>query len=669
MPPGRNRSTETAELHLLALAVGLLGGLLGVGFRNGVREIEKFLLDADSPVTADLSTAETLLLPTLGGLGAGLILLMIRCDRGPFGISDLVELVSTRRGRIRPFRSLMQILSSGFSIASGGSIGREGANSQFGATLATVFGQWARLSPRLRSVLLGCGIAAGMASAYRAPIAGAMFVMEVVLGNFAMDVFAPVVVASVASTIVTRHFLGAEAIYEMGALEMTSWPLVTAAAALGALCGFGGPMFRSCLLAGQRAFTAFNAPLPVKMAIGGLIVGVIGLEVPQAWGNGQSTIEVLAEPGAAPGFGLMIGLLLAKLVATSVTAGSGALGGTFTPNLVVGAAFGAAFSRVVDLVAEGDHHTEFALVGMAGLCAATAHAPITAVILVFEMTNDYGLILPLMLCSILSSLVARTIDRDSIYTAKIRAKGHDPAAGLEELAVKRSYVRTIMRRDPESIISTATFDAVLEAFLGSRRGLLYAVDAEGQLQGHLRLHDVKAYLHEGSLGSFVIAQDLARPSAGVRPEQTLAELLPRFDTEELDELPVVEADGRLVGRITRGDLVACIRDEVLGQRALRARLQATESGEEDLLSLPEDTEIARVPIPDAWVGRAVGSLELVESLSVHPLIIVRTDETGHTSRLLADSESVLEENDSVVVLAHRQTIDGLRDGSLLLEDA
>src|SRR5690606_37231962 len=214
---------------------------------------------------------------------------------------------------------------------------------------ASVLGHVFPNSPRSRTVLLGCGIAAGMSSAYKAPIAGAIFVMEVVLGKFAMDVLAPIVVASVVSTLVTAAAFDKDPLYQIGGagLSLDDPQLVLSAALLGALCGCGGPAFRWALGLGKRAFERVPTPLALKMMIGGAIVGVIGIWYPEVWGNGQTTIHVIADEEIRLTFTLFSALLLSKVVATAATTGSGALGGVFTPTLVVGAAFGAAFAFVV----------------------------------------------------------------------------------------------------------------------------------------------------------------------------------------------------------------------------------------------------------------------------------------------------------------------------------
>jgi CIC family chloride channel protein len=648
----RGLPLEATRIFVQAAIIGLFGGLLGVAFRWAVVWLGELVMGPGAPVEVLLPWWQSLLIPTLGALGAGLLLRAIRDQRGPFGIGDVVEMAMTRRSTIRVVPSIVQICSSGLSIASGGSIGREGANSQFGATLAAWLGRNLPNTRRSRTVLIGCGIAAGMASAYKAPIAAAIFVMEVVLGNFAMDVLAPIVVASVISTLVTVAVFGQDPLYHIGQFELTEWPLVLSAGLLGAMCGLGGIAFRRCLEFGRRVFDRIPAPLAVRMTLGGLLVGLIGIWHPEVWGNGQTTIfEIVQNPGTAPTFLLLASLLVFKTVATAITAGSGALGGVFTPNLVVGAVFGAAFARGVDLFVVGEHHTEFALVGMAGLCAATTHAPITAIMLIFEMTGNYGLILPLMLCSILASITARMLDEDSIYTARLRARGHRVGQGLEELAIHQNYVRDIMRRDAARVLDTAPFDDILELFQRDRADTVHVVNTDGRLLGMIHLHDVKQFINDPTLGSVVIAADLTRPAPSVAPDESLAAIIERFDDPDLAELPVVRSatDQHLEGRVTRRDLVTCLSEEVLGERKLRAKLKIAGQRDTKWIEMPPGAALTRLPVPDDLVDRSLDSLDLVQSHGVHVLVVVRRDELGREERVLPRPELVLEDGFELVV--------------------
>jgi CIC family chloride channel protein len=662
-------------IFLLAAVIGVVGGALGSWFLLGLEWIQATVTGNDPAAARQdpqwaLSTAveqlpwwQILLVPTAGGFAAGLVLLLLRGKKPPFGLADLVVLVQLRKGAIRLRESLAQIVSSACTIGSGGSIGREGANSQIAATIASLLARWTHVGSRPRAVLIGCGVAAGMATSYNAPITGAIFVMEVVLGNFAMDVFAPIVLAAVLATIVRGPILG-----ERGHFEATSeyvavlpWHLVLAALLLGVLCGFGGIVFRTSLAAGRRAFARLPAPLPLRLALGGLVVGAIGTFMPQAWGNGFDVIEQVAH--GTPALAMVLTLFAWKLVATVATVGSGGLGGIFTPNLVIGAAFGALFAHSAGLLTpvDGKEIASFVFVGMAGLTAATMHAPVTAVVLVFELTRHYELTLPVMLCSIVASIVASMLDRDSYYTAAIRAKGEELPAGIEDLALRSTYVRDVLRSDALTVQDTAGFAQVMQ-MLGAHRGdTIYVLDGASAPIGRIELQDVKNFLNDPSLTSVVIAADLTRPLVTVRPEQSIAAVMPLFDDPELREVAVV-APGptpKLLGRVRHQDVLTTLGNEVLGQQRRNHRIAAF--GED--VVLPAGHELRTLPMPDAWKGLAVDALppEAVRGLVV---VMALQTTTAGTEVLAATPDFVLQEGMQVVVLGTREAIARLRaDGA------
>lgn len=654
-------------IFLLAACIGAAVGLLGVGFLAVLREVQHLVMGSGGTVVEaarELAPWQRLVVPAAGGLAAALCLLWLRGIPAPFGISDILALVVTRKGTIRVRPSLLQIASSACSISTGSSVGREGANSQFGATVGAALGRLFGCDSRTKAVLLGCGVAAGMAISYNAPIAGALFVMEVILGNFAMDVFAPIVVASVVATLVSNAMIESRgALYE-SSIDMHHWTLVLSVVLLGGACGVGAMLFRRALDLGRQAFALLRLPLIVAMPLGGALVGLIGIWYPEVWGNGYDVLRDTTSNRLS--LTVLLSLAVWKLIATALSTGSGSLGGVFTPNLVVGAAFGAAFGRLVEasplalpaVFDRGDLVVGFALVGMAGLCSATTHAPITAIILAFELTRDYGLILPLMLCSIIASITARLFDKESLYTSRLRDMQHLLAGGIEALTMQRHDVREAMRSDIVKVRRTAMFDDVMDVFSNARRDTVYVVDDGETLLGRIHIHDVKYFINDSSLKSVVIAADLSQPAVPVVPDQSLASVLPRFDDPDLEELPVVSPGPtpRLLGRLTRRDVIALLSHEVLGQRRLRTKLGVEGESAASYIELPEGSELARVHVPDALIGRALDSLDLPGTAGLTPIVVIQPDDDGREQRLLPQPSHVLIDGSALVVLGRPEAI-------------
>ncbi len=656
--------TRTVGIFLLAALIGVAGGLLGTGFQHMLLWIQNALVgegdQLSDAVRAHLTTWQTLLVPTLGGVAAGLALMLRRDNNAPFGITDIIGLVALRKGTIRFRDSLAQILSSACTIGSGGSIGKEGANSQLAATFAAIVSRWLAVNSRTRAMLLGCGVAAGMATSYNAPIAGAIFVMEAVLGNFAMDVFAPIVVASVVATILRRALLADHAIYAEGLpsdLGVLSWHLVLSALLLGVFCGIGGILFRRSLRLGKRAFSSLKMPAPITLGLGGLIVGAIGVFVPEVWGNGFDVIDNIVKGASPAPITLVLSLFVWKVAATVTTIGSGGLGGIFTPNLVVGTAFGAFFAYGLEAIAptgsvESARSAQitFAFVGMAGLCAAVTHAPVTAIVLVFELTGHYELVLPIMLCSITASVVARMVDEDNYYTEALRQKGQTLPTGVEELALKTTYVRDVMRKDVATVRDTATFDDVMELLSKGRSDSIYVLDDHGALIGRIQLQDVKNFINDPTLSSVVIAQDLTRPAVTASPDDSIAAILQQFDDPSVSEIAVTQSNPRrLVGCVRQQDVIAGFQSEVLGQQR-RARVRSSDKKRSEQVDLPMGWEIAEITVPAEWHGLAIDNLPPTALAWMAPLTIERLTDDGAIERLAATQDLVVGQGWSMVAL-------------------
>lgn len=661
---------RTFAIFLLAAVIGVAGGVLGSLFQLGLNWLQELLTGGAGPdmseaVRDNLSWWQTLLVPTFGGLAAGAVLLLLRGRHPPFGVADLVGLVQLRKGALRIRQSIVQIVSSACTIGSGGSIGREGANSQIAATVASMIARVTKLSSKQRAVLIGCGVAAGMATSYNAPIAGAIFVMEIVLGNFAMDVFAPIVVASVLATIVRNELLTEARVYQLVSQEVQRLPLglILASLVLGLFCGVGGVLFRGALRRGRGFFQALRLPPPLLMALGGLVVGAVGIFVPEAWGNGFEVIDVVVENagGAAPSLALIVTLFFWKQIATVATVGSGGLGGIFTPNLVIGAAFGVLFASALGKMTDVQpgEIAAFAFVGMAGLTAATMHAPVTAVVLVFELTGHYELTLPVMLCSIVASVTASVLDEDSYYTAAMKDKGDDVPGGLEDLAIQTTYVRDVVRRDCLTVAHTADFTEVMKLLQTHRGDTVYVLDAKDSLVGRIELQDVKAFLNDPSLTTVVLAADLTRPVVTATTDMSIARLMPRFDDPELREVAVVtdEQQRQLIGRIRHQDVLTTLGNEVLGRQ--RRNLRIPVWGRSDELELPQGYAMRSLTAPAAWVGLAVDALPAAARSDVVVVLLIRSS-GDHDRTVPATSRQVVEAGDELLVLGTRAAVHELQ---------
>jgi CIC family chloride channel protein len=422
-----------------------------------------------------------------------------------------------------------------FSIGSGGSIGREGPMVQIAAVVASRLGRWRKFTPPQLRLLVACGAAAGIASAYNAPIAGSFFVAEIILGTIAMESLGPLVVSAVAATLTIHVLTAANVLYKVPAFAYVSAWEMGPYIVLGFITGILAPVFLISLKHAEKFFVSLKLPIVARLALGGLVVGTIAINVPQVCGNGYSVVvEILT---GKIGWVLVPGLFACKWLATMASFGSGAPGGVFTPSLFMGAGAGLLFGTAVHYVwplGAQDPRT-FALVGMGAFLSAASHAPVMAVILLFEMTMSYDIILPLLLCSVIAYYTSKSIEGASLYSEALKRK----AAAAPDPRLGEGRVADLMRPNPPTLKATAHFAEIARMFLNVRVNNLYVVDADGKFIGIVSLHDIKSYLGEPDLAELVIARDILREDfPRVAPDQPLTDALAGFLGIVAERLPV-----------------------------------------------------------------------------------------------------------------------------------
>jgi CIC family chloride channel protein len=565
---------EEAFHLLLAALVGVIGGVVNLLFFYGGEMVQRlFLPQPIDPVRAAEMFApwQQLAIPTLGGLVAGLILYWGFRWVGPQGSSDLLEVVVAGNGRL-PFRQeSVKTASALVSIATGASIGREGGITQLSATLASKLGQIAQWPPYRLRLLVGCGAAAGISAAYNAPIAGAVFASLIVLGNFSMSLFAPLVCASVVATMVSHSFFGMEPWYHVPQFPPTlpaqmAWFIV-----LGILCGGISALFLKLLRAAKENFDRVHLPIYARLTLAGLTVGLVAvIGFPGVCGNGYFVTNAILQgdfetAGAFPQLG---GLFLAKLLATAITVGAGTVGGVFTPTMFLGADAGALLGMSLHYFgcAMGVPAGAFALAGMGATLAGTTKSPLLAMIMAFEISLDYSLMPPLMLACVTAVLVSRQLHNESIYTDHLRLKGLSllRESGQAGAAMDKT-VGDLMQPPVPPMRETVSMRKIADRFLASSNNFVPIVDSQQRLVGIIALHDLKDFLTNNEELSGVIALDLMRPPPPcLTPGQRLLDVLPLVMKSELRNIPVVStrSENQLVGSLSRAQVLATFSEAI-----------------------------------------------------------------------------------------------------------
>ena len=542
-----------------AAVAGVLGALSALVFRGGVDLLHSLLTGTrDGMVDSfrELEWWQRLSIPVVGGLMAGLVLLFgKRLHRGQSS-TDYMEAILIGSGELPVRATLVKSMAAMFSIASGGSIGREGPLVQLAAVAASWLGRWRKFSaPQLR-LLVACGAASGIASAYNAPIAGSFFVAEIILGTIAMESLGPLVVAAVAATLTMRALSDAHTLYKVPDFTLHSLWEIGPFVILGLLAGMVGPVFLRSLRQAERVFASTSLPVPVRLALGGLVVGGLAVWVPEVCGNGYSVVVAILHGQLA--WKILVLVLVCKWAATAASFGSGAPGGVFTPTLFMGATLGYLFGFAVHAVwplGAADPQA-FALVGMGALLAAASHAPVMAIILLFEMTLSYDIIMPLMLCSVVAYYTARGIEDQSLYSEVLKKK----AADAPEPVRLPGVVADLVKAQLTPVRETARFEAIAREFLDSRQEEIYVTTEEGKYAGAISLHDIKPYLNDASVAAHVIAGDLLRDDvSAVAKSASLAEALRIFAQHDGQTLPVVDPEnGGMAGILVKNDLLLAL---------------------------------------------------------------------------------------------------------------
>lgn len=555
---------DLAGIVFWAALIGICGALSSVAFREAVRLLEKlFTGQSQSLVHAasDLVWWHRALFPLAGGLLAGLVLHLAGRAFTSSRAVDYMEAVLVGDGRIGFRATMANSVSSLLTIGSGGSIGREGPMVQLAAMMGSKLGLLARAPvPRLR-LMVACGGAAGIAAAYNAPISGALFVSEIVLGSTAMESFGPLVVASVTASATIHQLLGYGPVFDVPHVEFASnWELIFYVV-LGVVLGHLAPPFLALLDFAKSRFARIHAPLYWHLALGGLIVGAISIFVPQVWGNGYSVVGTILQ-GQLVGLWLLA-VLAAKVMATSATVGSGAVGGVFTPTLFIGCAVGALFGTLVHTALPNmtSVPAAYALIGMGGFLAATTHAPLTSILMLFEMTLDYQIVLPLMLACVIAHYTAKVYRRgESIYhaslTRTVKARGeHDWRLRTIEALVKPAAA---------VVPGSMTLQELFAQLPKRPVARVYVTDGD-ELTAWLDPREVLGQLQQEQLFGGALVASVARPVAfTLSPEMSLSSALEGFLREQATVLPVTPGQWRttLLGEVARRDLLLAIQDRL-----------------------------------------------------------------------------------------------------------
>jgi len=484
------------------------------------------------------------------------------------GVPEVMEAVALRGGRIRPRVAAVKTMASALTIGSGGSAGREGPIVQIGATIGSTIGQVFRMSERRMRTLVAAGAAGGVAAAFNAPLAGVFFALEVILQRFTARGFATVVLSAVTASVVWRAFFGNAPVFAVPFYSLRHPVELVFYVALGVAAAVVAALFVRILYWIEDRFEALPGPGDLKPALGAVVTGLLGVWSLLVLGSGiEGTNLALSGELAVSTLLLLLG---AKIVATSFSLGSGGSGGVFSPSLFLGAMLGGALGHAVHVAFPNVTATEgaYALVGMGAVFAAAAQAPMTSILIIFEMTNDFRIMLPLMLAVVTATITYQLISRDSIYLAKLRRRGVDLEQGRELHLLETLLVSQAVDRAPEVLRLPATMEAAAELLERSEHDIVLVTPTGRKLGGAIYPQTIRAALGKGSQEvEDVVLRDV--PTVTVR--DTLDAALRKLTVRDLEALPVVDGEGRIVGVATREAIMRAYRNALIEHERGAAR--------------------------------------------------------------------------------------------------
>ncbi|HEX3828642.1 MAG TPA: chloride channel protein [Sporichthyaceae bacterium] len=667
-------SGSPAGLVPLALLVGAGAGAGAVAFRYLVVWCTRLFTGRDdysavgrvgSPHFPGLGAAFVVVAPAIGGLVYGPIVQRFAREARGHGVPEVMLAVAERGGRIGPQVAVVKSLASALCIGSGGSVGREGPIVQVGSALGSAAGQLLRLPENRLRLMVACGAAGGISATFNAPIAGVFFALELILRDFATESFGVVVLASVTAAVIGRAAFGDRPFLDLPAFHVVSVWEYPAYALLGLMAAVVGVGFVRVLYGTEDlADRIWAGPEWLRPGAGGLLLGLLLLGLPQLYGVGY---PVLSEAvGGHYGLWLLGALLLGKIAATSLTIAVGGSGGVFAPSLFMGAMLGSGYGQMLHHLAPASTAASgaYGLIGMGAVFAGAARAPITAVLIIFEVTGDYTIVLPLMVAVVLSAGVSNLLSTDTIYTLKLRRRGIDVLRGSSANLLEILTVAEAMSEVPEALPPDAPLAIVIDRLAAARAEALPVIHEDGTYLGTLTALEAEQAVRSNALDT--TATELARALPTLRPEQTLNAALSQVLSHDSGGLPVVTADRRVVGWLGHLDILQAYNDrltrDLAHAEAREARRTDPTAGREDKHRTGHTAQLAHLQgyrVVDLILStdRPPAGLPVSEVAWPSGGILIALRRDGHTVEV--DGSTELAVGDRLSVLVPREYSDDL----------
>lgn len=572
---------ENTRMIVIATCIGLMAGLLNIIFRITVNLIHKIIFDGGSTLLGiGKGGWHLILLPLIPITGMILLIplsLIFPGEINGYGFTKFLRKVNLEDGVIRARSIFLKIIATALTIGTGNSAGVEGPIAQIGGAMGSQVGQYSRVSGNRMKVYIAAGCAGGIAGMFNAPIAGVFFAAEIVLlGTYEISSFAALVIASAMSTAVTRSYYGMSSAFQIPQYTLVNRLVeIPLYGLMAVLMGLAAVLYIRTFYFVRDKYRNLPINPQLKPITGAFCIGVFGMFFPQVMGDGYSYMKEVLDGGGIAW--VMFALVFLKIIATSITLGSGGAGGVFAPSLFIGAMLGGTFGSVIhkllpDFTAGSG---AYATVGIGAFLAAATHAPMTAIFLLFEMTGNYQIILPIMITSIIGTIVAKKFCEDSIDTVDFTREGIDIHEGRETVVMKSLKVGSAISHDVDFISEEANIKQLLQIFSIGKSFYFPVVDETGRMTGIVSLQDVKTILHreENERIVYKVGGICNRDVTVLTPDDSLFTAMQLFDIKGIEEIPVVESleDRWVVGMLKRRDALDVYNRQVI-KKGINAKI-------------------------------------------------------------------------------------------------
>ena len=662
----RIKSFDQLFVIIMAMAIGVFAGVISAGFRSLIETFRHVFWGKGALI--DVVQAAPLylkiLVPAFGGALVASFVKRFAPEAKGHGVPEVMNAVATQNGFIRMRVVLVKAFASAMSIATGASVGREGPIVQIGSAFGSSIGQLFQVSVRRMKTLIGCGAAAGIAATFNAPIAGAIFASEVILGDFSAAAIGPIIIASVFGTVVSRALYGDFPAFIPPEYALHSPIEIVFYILMGLIIGVVAWLFVRTLYKSEDIFDAWKAPIALKGLVGGALLGLVGVYLPQILGVGYETMDVVLSGKMA--LTLAAGLVLAKIFATSLSMGFGASGGVFAPSLFIGSMLGGAIGGVFHIMFPEITASSgaYALVGMAAMVAATTHAPVMAVLIIFEMTSEYSVILPLMITSIIAMVISsRLLKGSNIYTLKLLRRGIDIYGGTDINVLDKIKIKTLKKKIVDTVPESMTLQELLEKMSTSAASNFYVKDSTDRLSGVITHSAMRRYLnHHEAIPHDVTVVDMMNQKFEVITDDTpIHEALRKMVEMDLEALPVVDHDFMLNGELERMAIVHEYQELLVHAESVKALAHSMKYVQREYHEKSEVIPgffLARINAPSSFINQSLRSLNARQKYGVD-ILLIRRKRHGQEKDLIPDVNDKLRRDDQLLIFGEKTQVEKL----------